>query len=77
MTGGYVTPRLKMSLPPQLIEAAREALGLPETTSRAAVVRASLASLSGLDADAYPLARRGPKPGTPRAPRRRREGAVA
>lgn len=69
MAGGYVTPRLNMSLPPQLVEAAREALGLPETTTRAAVVRLSLARLAGLDDGAYPLARRGPKPGTPRKKR--------
>lgn len=52
-----------MSLPPELIEAARATLGMPETATRSAVVRAGLAKLSGLPEDAYPLAKRGPKPG--------------
>ncbi len=63
MPHDYVTPRLHVQVPPELIGAARHALGIPESAPMATVVRTALATSAGVSLDAYPMAKRGPKPG--------------
>jgi hypothetical protein len=59
----HVTPLLQAHVPPELIAAARRALGIPDSAPTATVVRTALATSAGVSLDAYPLAKRGPKPG--------------
>jgi hypothetical protein len=59
----FVTPTIKTHVPPELLTAARRALGLPESSTKSTVIRTALATSAGVSLDAYPLAKRGPKPG--------------
>jgi hypothetical protein len=59
----YVTPMIRAHVPPELFAAARRALGLPESSTKSDVIRGALAVAGGVSLDAYPLAKRGPKPG--------------
>ena len=54
---------LQVHVPPELIAAARRGLGLPESATKSNIVRTALATSAGVSLDAYPLAKRGPKPG--------------
>jgi len=66
-----VTPRVNVHVPDELLAVARRALGLPESANRGVIVRTALATAGGVSPDAYPLAKRGPKPG------QRRKGKAA